>query len=152
MKKAITLFLASIMLCTNCFAILVPHSGDVNEDGNISIVDVAKTRASIVKILQFTDEESKAADTNRDDLVDIKVNSTSIANSNTNIEGGKISSSSSGLSDGAIAGIIIAGAILLIAIVILVACCCCKKREVKPPFEESSVQQPFPKDTTNQSI
>lgn len=71
MKKAITIVLALTMLCTNCFAILVPHSGDVNEDGNISIVDVAKTRASIVKILQFTDEESIAADTNRDNLVDI---------------------------------------------------------------------------------
>ena len=53
MKKAVTIVLALTMLCINCFAILVPHSGDVNEDGNISIVDVAKTRASIVKILQF---------------------------------------------------------------------------------------------------
>ena len=103
-----------------------------------------KTDSGQYLVINFQDE--------KDDLVDIKVNSTSIVNSDSFFEGGKISSSSSGLSDGVIVAIIIAGAILLIAIVILIACCCCKKGEVKPPFEESSVQQPFPKDTTNQSI
>ena len=87
----------------------------------------------------------------KDDLVDIRVNKSTNDENNYNYGTTKKVSSSSGLSAGAIAGIVIGGTVLLIAIIILIACCC-RKGEVKPPFEESSIQKPFPKDTTNESI
>ena len=87
----------------------------------------------------------------KDDLVDIRVNNSTNNDNNYNYETIKKVSSSSGLSAGAIAGIVIGGAVLLIAIITLIGCCC-RKGEVKPPFEESSIQKPFPKDTTNESI
>ena len=110
-----------------------------NESINVHLNAVSgKTDSGQNLIINFQD--------GKDDLVDIKFNSSSF----NNIDYIAKASSSSGISDGAIAGIIIGGALFLIAMVVLIACCC-RKKDVKPPFEES-VQEPFPKDTTNQSI
>ena len=94
----------------------------------------------------------------KNDYINFNVNNSNYDNNNNfdnnNIYGNdKVLSSSSGLSSGAIAGIIIGAAALLIAIVIIIGCLCMKtKKKEKPPFEESSFEQNIPKDMTNQSL
>lgn len=83
MKKLITLMLALTILSTNCFAALFAHSGDVNDDGIISVLDVVKTRADIVGNSKLNNEERSAADVSNDgnvDVVDIMLMRLSIIN------------------------------------------------------------------------
>lgn len=70
MKKWISLILAIILLCSECFAIS-PYTGDVNDDGVISIIDIAKTRAHIIGDIKLDAKEAQSADINKDDIVDI---------------------------------------------------------------------------------
>lgn len=71
MKKWISILLSIVLICTNCYAVLTPYSGDVDDDGEVSVIDVTKTRAYIVGNLQLNDEEMASADMNKDKLVDI---------------------------------------------------------------------------------
>ena len=83
MKKLITFILATVILCTNCFAVLLVHSGDVNDDGVISIIDIAKSRSHIVGNTMLTDAELMSADISNDqnvDVVDIMLMRQSVTN------------------------------------------------------------------------
>lgn len=85
MKKLITLMLALTILCTNCFATIFAHSGDVNDDNIISVLDVVKTRADIVGNAKLNQDEASAADVSNDgnvDVVDIMLMRLSIINKN----------------------------------------------------------------------
>ena len=88
MKKFISLLLTAILFVTTCFASFVPFSGDVNGDSEITVIDVAKTRAFIIGNLQFTEGEIECGNINKDagiDIVDVVMMRFAIVNNNGNL-------------------------------------------------------------------
>ena len=88
MKKFISLLLTAILFVTTCFASFVPFSGDVNGDSEITVIDVAKTRAFIIGNLQFTEGEIECGNINHDagiDIVDVVMMRFAIVNNNGNL-------------------------------------------------------------------
>lgn len=73
------------------------------------------------------------------DIVNITVNNTNTDKNNNNNQNEYVNKkSSSGLSNGAIAGIIVGSAVALIAIIVIISCClCCKNNKKLKIYEES---------------